>query len=99
MKEENNIVNLDKFKKTRSITQAEREQRIKEWKVSTLVEAIKKGKPSDGLNRMEFVLTSVNKAELNEAKKEIVEILNILESIGYKEQADQYRWALQKYLN
>lgn len=99
MKEENNIINLDKFKKTRSITQAEREQRIKEWKVSTLVEAIEEGNPSDGLNRMEFVLTSVNKAELNEAKKEIVEILNILESIGYKEQADQYRWALQKYLN
>ena len=99
MKEENDIVNLDKFKKTRSVTQAERAQRIMEWKVDTLVEAIKKGNPSDGLSRMEYVLTRVNKAELQEAKKEIVEILNILEGRGYKEQADQYRWALQKYLN
>lgn len=99
MKEENNIVNLDKFKKTRSITQAERAQRIMEWKVDTLIEAIKNGKPSEGLNRIEYVLNSVNKAELQEAKKEIVEILNILEGRGYKEQADQYRWALQKYLN
>ena len=37
MKEENNIVNLNKFKETRSITQAERAQRIMEWKVDTLV--------------------------------------------------------------
>lgn len=94
---DNNTVNFETFKKTRSVEEAERYQRILNWKADTLVEAIESGKPSDGLSHMVAVLTQVNKAELNDAKKEILDILDNLERRGYKKETEQYRWALQEY--
>lgn len=100
MKEENDIVNLDKFKKTRSVTQAERAQRIMEWKVDTQIEFIKEGKMHDGADCLKATIEqSRNIIEKNRAKKKAVEVIDEIERRGYKDEAEQLRWILQKYLN
>ena len=100
MKEENNIVNLDKFKKARSITKAERAQRIMEWKVETQIEFINEGKINDGADCLKATIEqSRNIIEKNRAKKKAIEVIDEIEKRGYKDEAEQLRWVLQKYLN
>lgn len=97
-KNKDNTVNLETYKKTRNIEEAERYQRILNWKVDTLVEAAESGKPSDGLSHIMATVEQAEPHELPRVIKKTKEILEAFEARGYKKEAEQYRWALQKYL-
>lgn len=93
-----NMVNLDVFKRTRSIDAAEREQRAFEWQVKTQIEFISQGRISDAEDLLRAGLLIKENRTTDEERKHFNRVLAEVGRRGYKDAERELRWRLQKYL-
>lgn len=94
-----NTINLDTYKKTRDIEEAERYQRILNWKIDVSIDYIKQGKTSDATDLLKATIEQSRDAiERERAKKKAIEVINGVEERGFNDDADKMRWILQNYL-
>ena len=93
-----NTVNFETFKKTRSLDQAEREQRIFNWQVDRIVEFIKQGKLNDAEDLLIAGLGIRENVTTDYERKKYSEILKKVGEYGYENEERELRWRLQKYL-
>lgn len=94
-----NTVNLETYKKTKSIDEAERYQRILNWKIDVSIDYIKQGKTSDATDLLKATIEQSRDAiERERAKKKAIEVINGVEERWFKDDADKMRWILQNYL-
>lgn len=94
-----NTVNLETYKKTKSIDEAEHYQLILNWKIDVSIDYIKQGKTSDAADLLKATIEQSRDAiERERAKKKAIEVINGVEERGFNDDADKMRWILQNYL-
>lgn len=93
-----NMLNLDVFKRTRSIDAAEREQRAFEWQVKTQIEFISQGRISDAEDLLRAGLLIKENRTTDKERKHFDRVLAEVGRRGYKDAERELRWRLQRYL-
>jgi hypothetical protein len=95
-----NTINFETYKKTRCIEEAERYQRILNFKVAKQIEFIEKGRINDGADLLRASIESAeNGLEKIRFKEKAREVIDKVAERGYEKEAEQLRWILQKELN
>ena len=91
------LIDFEKYKKTKDMGSATASQRIFEWQVQTQIDFIKNGIISDAADCLE-ALFRVKPSEMEASKRKCDRILKELKKRGYVEQEKELRWRLQRYL-
>ncbi len=92
------LVNFETFQKTRDLEEAEREQRIFNWQAERIVEYVKQGKLNDAEDLLIAGLLVKENATTDYERKKYSDILAKVGEYGYKNEEQELRWRLQKYL-
>lgn len=93
-----NTVNFETYKKTRSLEQAEIEQRAFNWQVKTQIEYISQGKLDDAEDLLRAGLLIKENRTTDEIRKHFSEVLAEVGRRGYEKEEQELRWRLQNYL-
>ncbi len=94
------LVNMDMFRKTHSVSEAERYQRILEWKIEVQIVFIEKGRINDAADLLRA--TIIHARNIDERKRAIYKAKEIIEGVanrGHADDADCLRQILQDYLD
>lgn len=94
-----NTVSFETYKKTRSLEQAEREQKSFEWKVNTQIELIRNGRIDDAEDLLIAFLGVKENVTTDEERKKCIRIISEIENKGFQKEAEELRWRLNKYLS
>ena len=97
-KENRVLVSFETFRKTHNLGAAEREQRIFNWQVESIVEYVKQGKLNDAEDLLIAGLGVKENVTTDYERKKYSDILTKVGECGYKNEEQELRWRLQKYL-
>ncbi len=98
-KENRVLVNFETFQKTRDLEAAEREQRIFNWEVETIIAYIEQDKLSDAEDLLlAYLGIKMYNKVIGDGRNGCDKLLKEIGNRGYAEAEQELRWRLQKHL-
>ena len=91
-------INLEVYKRTRNVGEAERKQRIFDWEVGAVIEYLDKGSIKDAEDLLIAYLGVRENAVTPDTQNGCDRILREVGKRGHEQEEKQLRWSLQKYL-